>query len=74
MRPWTADEEDAAAASGFDTDTAVEAFIFDYLGAIHAAVEDVAGNPGHDFDEGADPAVRPALLSAETIMNETRFI
>ena len=74
MRPWTADEEDAAAASGFDTDTAVEALIFDYLGAIYAAVEDVAGNPGLDFDEGADLVVRPALLPAETIMNETRFI
>ena len=54
MRPWTTDDEDAAAASGFNTDTAVEAFIFNYLGAIYAAVEDVAGNPGLDLDEGAD--------------------
>jgi hypothetical protein len=74
VRSWTTDEEDAAAASGFDTDTAVEAFIFDYLGAIYAAVEDVAGNPGLDFDDGADLAVRLALLSAETIMSETKFI
>ncbi len=65
---------DAAAASGFDTDGAVEAFLFRYLGVTYAAVEDVAANPGLDFDQGADLVVRLEGFSAAAALTQANFI
>jgi Ca2+-binding RTX toxin-like protein len=66
---------DKAAASGFDTDANVEAFIFIWLGSPYLAVEDVASNPGSDFDEGADLVVKlNSNFPASTVLTEANFI
>jgi glucose/arabinose dehydrogenase len=65
---------DEAAFSGFNTNTAVEAFLFKYKGVTYAAVEDVASNPGLDFDQGADLVVRLDAFPAATVLTEANFI
>jgi Ca2+-binding RTX toxin-like protein len=62
---------DAAAAAGFNTNTAVEALLFKYKGVTYAAVEDAANNPGLDFDQGADLVVR---LDAAGALTQANFV
>jgi Ca2+-binding RTX toxin-like protein len=65
---------DAAAASGFNTDANVEAFLFKYKTVTYAAVEDAAANPGFDFDQGADLIVRLDAFPASTALTQANFI
>jgi Ca2+-binding RTX toxin-like protein len=65
---------DAAAASGFNTDAAVEAFLFKYQTVTYAAVEDAAANPGFNFDDGADLVVRLQPFPAATVLTQGHLI